>query len=169
MTAWKDVADTVQAFVTAGGIIVGGVFTYYKFGKDRIYRPRVDIGIECSRVQLGDQHLLKCRLTLENKGATKLPLLHKGTALIIRPGQVDVQPMRVPDWGDLDASAVIDVFTLHDWLESSETIRDEVLVSTDSDPLRPYRVELRIVVRHPGPRRKPNITISGACVVAGIG
>jgi hypothetical protein len=31
MTVWKDIAEAVKDFVTAGGIIGGGLFTYYKF------------------------------------------------------------------------------------------------------------------------------------------
>jgi hypothetical protein len=168
MSTWKDVADAVQAFVTAGGIVVGGVFTYYKFLKDRIYRPRLDLQIDSDRIRLGDRHFLVCRLSVENKGATKLSLMHDGIALIVRSGTVDPRPLRMVRWSDIEDSAVVDAYAAHDWIESAETIRDSAMVSVDSDDSQAYRVELRIVVQHPSPRSKENISIYGAHIDAGV-
>ena len=167
MSTWKDVADTVQAFVTAGGIVVGGVFTYYKFLKDRIYRPRLDLQIDADRIRLGDRHYLLCRLSVENKGATKLSLMHDGIALIVRSGTGDPRPLRTTRWSDVEDCAVVDVFATHDWIESAETIRDSALVSVHDDDTQAYRLELRIVVQHPSPRSKENISIYGAHIDAG--
>jgi hypothetical protein len=71
MIAWKDVADTVQSFVTAAGIVVGGVFTYFKFIKDRVYRPRVALDLQGRLIEptSGDCFLV-CRATVENKGGS---------------------------------------------------------------------------------------------------
>jgi hypothetical protein len=167
VTTWTDVADTVQAFVTAGGIVVGGVFTYYKFVKDRIYRPRLDLQIDSDRIRLGDRHYLLCQLSVQNKGATKLSLMHDGIALIVRSGAVDQRPLHTARWSDIENSAVVDVFAKHDWIESTETIRDSALVSVDSDESQAYRLELRIVVQHPSPRSRENISIYGAHIDAG--
>src|SRR4051812_26459179 len=73
---WKDVGDTVQAFVTAGGIVVGGVFAYYKFVKDRIYRPRVTLDINAGTVVLGTDVFLKCAVSVHNQGNAKLSVQH---------------------------------------------------------------------------------------------
>jgi hypothetical protein len=169
VVAWKDVGDTVQAFVTAGGIVVGGIFTYYKFFKDRIYRPRLDLIIEAERVSLGDKRVvLACRVTIHNMGATKLSLEHDGTALVVRSGTAEDERMHVTHWSSPDDSAVVDVFAKHEWIESTETIRDAVSVTIDPDPAGVYRVELDVVVGHPSPWSKRNITITGAAMVAGV-
>ncbi len=165
MTSLKDTADTVQAFATAGGIVVGGIFTYYKFVKDRIYRPRVNIGIEGGVVTLGGVCFLLCRFTVTNNGTTKLPLKHAGTVGVIRRGVAGNDTFLPTQWSVPKNSAVIEVFADHDWIESTETIRDELLVRLESTANGAYRVELRLVVGAPSPIDRGNIVVSGAEVI----
>ena len=67
LTDLDTLASVLQALVTAGGIIVGGIFAYYKFFKDRVYRPRVAIDLRAGRVRaLGGEALL-CRVTVKNR------------------------------------------------------------------------------------------------------
>jgi hypothetical protein len=163
-----DLASAVESYATAVGIGVGGVFTYYKFVKDRIYRPRLDLSVIAERVESGDRTLLACRLAVHNLGSTKLSIRHKGLVLIVRAATVPPGPFQAARWSsDAAQVAVVRIFADHDWIESGETIRDEALVSVVADPAQAYRVELRFVVVHPSPRSKKNITVYGAVVVAG--
>jgi hypothetical protein len=164
--SWKDTGDTVQAFVAAAGIVVGGIFTYFKFIKDRVYRPRVDLAVDAGLVDLGngERHLV-CRLSVTNKGATKLALSHEGTAVIIRTGKPGWDALDQFLWSDLGESAVVDVFAKHDWLESTETIREDVAVRASTDLTCMYRVELRLNIVHPSPGRRDRITINTSRVV----
>lgn len=166
MTDWKNVGDTVQSFATAGGILVGGVFTYFKFIKDRVYRPRVALAIEGGILEpkLGERFLV-CRATITNNGATKLPLKHDGTAIIIRIGSPSPVPLNHTTWTPVEESAVLDIFAAHDWLESSESIRDEVIIRASDDPDCIYRAEFRLVVGRPSPLTSGNISIATAQII----
>jgi hypothetical protein len=163
---WKEVADTTQAFATAGGIVVGGVFAYYKFVKDRIYRPRVDLDIQAGAVELGDGRFLKCAVIMRNRGATRIKIDRDATALLVAPERRPDSDFQVMRWMK-DEGAVVGVFENHSWLESTETVRDEVLVRVPDDTGVAYRLRLRVVVRRPEPLIHGNISIATTRVVEG--
>jgi hypothetical protein len=158
MLAWKDVGDTVQSFVTAAGIVVGGVFAYYKFIKDRIYRPRLDLDIQAGILDVGTTPYLMCSLSVCNKGATKLSVSHAGTAVIVSPGLAAEEELKVTRWRKAE-SAYVDIFASHDWIESTEEIRDEALVRVPADGKTAFRVQLRFVVEAPSPLATKNIAV----------
>jgi hypothetical protein len=165
MADWTTISGTVESLVTAGGIVAGGIFTYYKFAKDRIYRPRVDLGLAGRIIEYDDgRRTLTCTVTVHNMGATKLELHHAGTAVIVRP--VDLgDPMTKPTIGGLDDAIVMDVFARHDWLESTETIREDVVARAADDLSAVYRVELRLIITNPKPTSRDNIELNTACVL----
>lgn len=166
MTSWKDTGDAVQAFVTAAGIVAGGVFTYFKFAKDRIYRPRVDLRIEVDRVDIdGPESFLLCRASVENKGANKLSLHHQGTALVFRKSEYGASELECTSWSPIQDSGVVDVFPRHDWIESGETIRDEVLLRIAPDTTSSYRVELSLMVAKPSPTRGGSTEITTGVIL----
>jgi hypothetical protein len=167
VSSWTDAASAIQSLVTAGGIIVAGFFTYYKFVKDRIYRPRLELTVDCARVRVGPRAYLHCKLSIGNKGSTKLSLQHDGTVVRVRPGAHDVDVLQAVGWADLDHSAVVAVFSAHDWIESTETIHDEQLIAISPNERTSYKVILSVIVQHPSPRSKQNITISSAQVIPG--
>jgi hypothetical protein len=165
MVAWKDVADTLQAFATAGGIVVGGVFTYYKFVKDRIYRPRVDLDLTGEFVEIGSILWLVCSVNIGNKGTTKLQLMHTGTAVIITPALDEEDARRAMHW-DKTKRIVVDAFAQHDWIESTEIVRDEIAVQVSVDRGIPLHLQFRLVVAAPSPLRKENIEIWTSRIIA---
>jgi hypothetical protein len=161
MSTVSDVADAVQAFATAGGILAGGIFTYYKFIKDRIYRPRLDLKNEYEIVTIDRHEQLLCHLSIHNQGSTKIELVHEGTALVVTPCSVSADPLHTARWSGND-SGTVNVFAAHDWIESNETIRDDALMSLGPEPA--YRVEFWLVVGNPAPQRKRNISFLTARV-----
>jgi hypothetical protein len=166
MSNLKNVGDTVQAFVTAGGIATGAVFTYFKFIKDRVYRPRVHLEVSGGVIDLGDEgHYLLCRATIANQGGTKLSLVHAGTAIIVRLARSGTDVLKRPAWSSGKESAVLDVFGQHDWIESAETISDDVAVRVPAGAPCLYGAEFRLVVAAPSPSRRGNISISTARVI----
>ncbi len=170
MSAFSDLAAGIDSLATAAGVVIGGVFAYYKFIKDRIYRPRTDLGIEISRIELAGRPFLRCAVSLTNKGAIKIQLRHKGTCLIVRPGTPTGTALRSVRWATNEESAVANVFERHGWVESNETIRDAVLVAAaDHDENVPYRVELRVCVTDPSPRRSTGIAINSATIIPAVG
>ncbi len=172
MTNWSDVGNTVQSFATAAAIVVGGAFTYFKFVKDRVFRPRVDLELDAEVVV--DRHGVRfvvCHATVHNMGHAKLAIRHdgagptEGTAIVVRLGEAGPGAGDATFWAEIDESVLIDVFEQHDWLESGETIRDEVVIRMSSDESSTYRVELWLVVANPVPFRHRRIDITTARVL----
>ncbi|HVX47561.1 MAG TPA: hypothetical protein VHC49_26970 [Mycobacteriales bacterium] len=165
MTDWHDLAETVQAFATAGAIAIGGTFTYYKFIKDRVYRPRLSLKIETSRRILNAKPFIHCTLSIENRGTPKVKLVPKGSTVMIQRSALDHSDSAqyaVVTW---DKAATIRVFSHHEWIESNETIATQILVAID--PARrsaPHQVRMDITVDHPHPLRRKKIVITAAAI-----
>jgi len=154
-----NLASAVQSFITAGALVVGGIFAYFKFFKDRVYRPRVDMTIEPTIFASGVAQTLVCRLTAKNIGTSKVALVRAGTALTITPGATSVQTYGEPVWGDLLA---YDVFPAHAWIESGETIFNDVSIALPQPRNEALKIELRLVLRR---RIRKNLEASGRAIL----
>jgi hypothetical protein len=165
VTDWNSAGSTVESFTTAVGIVVGGVWAYFKFIKDRIYRPRVNLTVEAGHVTVDGVRFLACRATIENKGASKLKV-QDGTVLIVRTGSVGEGALLATHWSsnEDDATAMVKVFGKHEWLESTEIVCDDVMVRLEGSETTIYRVELRLLVGHPS-WRSGNIAITSPLIV----
>jgi hypothetical protein len=74
-TTLKAIASIIQAVVTSGGIVVGGVWTYRLFVKKRQKYPRASVRHDISHRKLGGGHvLLNVRATISNAGEVLLSL-----------------------------------------------------------------------------------------------
>jgi hypothetical protein len=161
-------ASETQDFVTAAGIVIGGVFTYLKFFKDRIYRPRAELGVTAGYMDVGDKRYLHCAASVKNIGTSKLSLRHEGTCLYVRADRGDSELLRRMDWVDpVGRPTVLDIFADHDWIESSEAIQDEAAVRIPNAEDHAYWVRLRLVVANPSPFRRGNIELNTYKVVNG--
>jgi hypothetical protein len=147
--SWNDFADTVQSFATTLGIIVGGLFTYFKFFKDRVYRPRVCAIVEGGHTTIAREQFLMCRITMENKGSTKLCILGENTSIKLFRGRRRLKYDGVL-WGS-DPIGEVSVFDRHAWIESGETIADEQVFWLPSDDNGIYRVRFRLSIKNPQP------------------
>ena len=141
LDAW---ASAAQSIVTALALVAGGLFTYFKFFKDRVYRQRTDMAVDPVIFSTGTAQTLVCRLTVKNIGTSKIRIVEEGTALMITPGDIGPDPFDEPSWGEL---IVYEVFPGHDWIESGETILDDVSIALPQPRNIALRIELRIVSR----------------------
>lgn len=162
-TNWHDVAETWQAILTAAAIILGGLFTYYKFFKDRVYRPRINIKVDAGHVEIGLLHFLMCRVTMENKGSTKLEILRDRSAILCFQGTPG-GPFTMTKWGS-DAATTVLIFQKHGWFESGEMISDDALIAIPADDDHVYRLRYRLVISDATPWHKGNIEINGVTTV----
>ena len=153
-----DVAALVETVVKTVAVVVGAVWAYYKFIKDRIYRPRFDISIDPEVLHVDGRHYLATRVSVKNIGSSKIPLLQKGTGLRLSTAPQSTSLFAEPSW---EVQKVYKVFTHHEWIESQETIREDVAVPVDIAATDVARLEVRIVCGMP----RRNITIYGQRVV----
>jgi hypothetical protein len=154
----KTIADSLQAFVTTAGVVVAGIFAYYKFLKDRVYRPHIDISVTGGRVKFDANHFLLAEVVVRNLAGTKMKIEQEGTALIIstdRPGASDFVVTR---W---DRRSVVAILKQHAWIEVGETITDSVMVRVPESRNGAYRLDVRVVIAH----RKTNIEVASRSIV----
>lgn len=137
-------ASALQSFATAIALVVGAVWAYFKFIKDRVYRPRLDMTIEPSVFTIGDRENLLCRLTVKNIGTSKVALVQMGSALVLTRGDLATEPYRMPMWGK---SSVFEVFPEHEWIESGETIRYDLSVALPDQRQEVLRFKLRLICK----------------------
>src|SRR4051794_24842627 len=83
VSTFSDAAAGIESLVTAAGIIGGGIWAYYRFIKDRVYSPRLDVRIEASRQPIGGASYLDCAVSVHNVGLSKVKLLHTGSGIRI--------------------------------------------------------------------------------------
>ncbi len=69
----KEFCEIAQSVVTIGAVIIGGVWTYTIFGKERKQYPHVNIEHKLSHVTLPQGvNLLRAAMELTNQGSSKL-------------------------------------------------------------------------------------------------
>jgi hypothetical protein len=148
-TNWHDVAQTWQAIITAAAIIVGGVFTYVKFFKDRVYRPRVNITLKGGHIDVGGTRFLMCRITMVNCGTSKLGIVHDQdeTRLYVYRGTAN-EPNHAMLWGDPIGDGIVG-FARHSWFESGETLVEELAIKLpDDEPNAVYRLRFLLAMHN---------------------
>ncbi len=137
----------LQAVVTAAAIVVGAVWTYYRFIRDRTYRPRLHVAIEAVGLEVGDTAVLHLSVCVKNIGETAVSLLQAGTGLRVTGGVISPTPYRRPQWSQ--ERTVFRILTHHRWIEPSEEVSDEVLLTADQDHAV-WLVEVRLVWKWKG-------------------
>jgi len=123
----KTIVDLVGTAVTAIAVVVGAVWAYYRFIRDRTYRPRLDVSMACERHRVREQRLLLARVRVKNIGASNVELLQEGTGL--RISTLGATPEHAPvTW---TSRTVRPLLEQHQWIEPGETVSDDVLVRID--------------------------------------
>lgn len=66
---WQETAKTVTSIITAVGILVGGVWAYWLYVRQRTRWPRAEVELELTHRQLlGDLNLLSVKVKIHNAG-----------------------------------------------------------------------------------------------------
>lgn len=142
-TDLKTIVDIMGTLVTAGAVVVGGLWAYFRFVRDRVYRPRLEVGLFGQWRDVAGASVLHARVTVKNIGATDVELLQEGTALIVESMQVEqpATPSSV-QWTPLQASAILED---HQWIEPNETVSDDLFLRLGVSAPEPmlFRCSLR--------------------------
>lgn len=65
---WKDLGDIVESFATALAIILGGLWTYRAFIRQRLALPRLDVSLTVEQAPVGKSLLVRAQVLLRNSG-----------------------------------------------------------------------------------------------------
>ncbi len=79
LSAAKDLVGIIKDSITAIAVIVSGYWTYFKFIKDRTYRPRLDISLGGRWITVDDRKFFQARTSVKNIGTSVVELLRRGT------------------------------------------------------------------------------------------
>lgn len=137
--------DQIRAIAEIIGLIVGGLWAYYKFFKGRTFRPRLELAVSGDTWQANALTHLRACIEIKNVGLSKLELSQKGSGLRVfsqTPAQGSSGSPSVVEWQRL---MTLPVFEKHKWIEPGETIADETLISIGAVDGRAVKLELRIV------------------------
>lgn len=127
-------------------MVMGAIWGYFKFIKDRVYRPRLDIALSSSIVEFKTRKFLLCRISVKNIGATRVRIVRDGTALTVSSGRYPAVEFVEPTWVEMGA---YDIFGEHAWIESSEVSRHDILVSLDDKPDQLLLLDVHLVCKMP--------------------
>jgi hypothetical protein len=118
--------DITERIVKLAAILTGGVWTYYRFIRGRTYRPRLETSLTAEAVRRGGQTYLIACLNIRNLGTAKVEIKQEGSGLRLFSCDLCMSTS-APGEPSLTRIATLPVFMHHKWVESSETIRHEVL------------------------------------------
>ena len=148
-STFSELSSGIADLITVLAIIVGGVWAYFRFVKDRTYRPRVELSVRAGYLVPFDgqpRHLL-CMVWLRNIGGTKLALGQTNSGILLsRPAENGLAGgFASEDW--LEESEVsFTIFPFHAWLESHELIEDCVLIRPTTTASEVIRVEAQVLL-----------------------
>jgi hypothetical protein len=138
--AFKDVTAGVQSIITAGAVVIGGCWTYFKFFRGRTFQPRLEVALAGEWSRLGTADVLQVRVTVTNIGASMVALNQFGTGLEIG-FPADVQDRDEIIWDKVlrqgvapPAARNFQVLTEHEWIEPAETIFEDLLLNLGKPP-----------------------------------
>jgi hypothetical protein len=159
----KTVADIVGTLITAVAVIVGAVWAYYRFFKDRTYRPRLEVSMGGEWFTVDGERLLLARVQIKNIGSSVVELLQKGTGLRVSTMAADASESDAPRPVEWVPGRVYKILEEHAWIEPGETVSDDVLLRLAVPAGQPVLFETRLVWKWSG--GKHNIVVFARQVV----
>lgn len=141
---------TLQNVATVAALLVAGVWTYYLFIKGRVLKCRLEAKVAGELICFNTKRYICISAELTNVGSSKVEIPREGLYL-----DVFAQGAH-PEISAEDAASVkvlstkwepllpFDVLTRHEWIEPTETIRDQVLVEILTSDSVAYRIDFVI-------------------------
>jgi hypothetical protein len=139
---WGEFAKNVVEILA---IIVGGFWTYFLFFKGRTFKHRIETSVNAAIEFRHGKHYLVVHSELKNIGSSRVKLDREESGIAIYPGEpkgLGAAEVSTVSW---HSRAMFDVFSNHEWIEPTETIRDALVLELPEKPLPLYKVELRTV------------------------
>jgi hypothetical protein len=66
---WKDVGEALESFATALALILGGLWTYLAFFRQRLSLPRLDVTVAVQEASMAKCVLVRAQVSLRNSGS----------------------------------------------------------------------------------------------------
>lgn len=171
MSTWKDLSGTIVNFAQALGIVIGGIWVYYKFFRNRTYARRAELDVDAVVGRAANHLTVRVTATLKNVGLSRLPLkADRQIAFLYGRRASEWTPSANLHWDDGQPLILRRIFTAHEIVEAQETIQDEVVFALDDDPTDrwlAFRVKVLVVGQSPWYRDKPTAWVTNRELPAG--
>ncbi len=132
---WDKTIGVADKLTKVVALIIGGLFAYVKFFMGRTFRPRLESAISGALTEQDGVRHLAAKVTVKNIGLTKCGIRQEGSGIRI---------WSYSDMGRTNLGAE-PILEHHKWIESSETVTDEILISLAADKGVAYQLELWLV------------------------
>lgn len=143
-SAFQDVLGSIKTIAETLGLIIGGLWAYYKFFKGRTFRPRLELTVAGKTWHAKHLTHLVASLQIKNVGLSKLELSQEGSALRVFSHALN-KPEEAPAVVEWNRQITLSVFEKHRWIEPGETISDQMLIALRDINHSAIKMELRIV------------------------
>ena len=141
----KDLVEVANTLIAMAAVIVGGLFAYFKFLRQRVFHARLESAVAVSRYQQPNgREFLNIVARIKNTGLAKVDLQIDRSALRVFTA-IPPSPTAVDEvtWKRL---VTLDVPNRHQWIEAQEHIELGWLVALPVESKEAaYRSELRLV------------------------
>jgi hypothetical protein len=167
LNSWDKVTQAVLNVAQTVALVVGAAWVYFKFIRGRTFARRAELGVTGDLMEIADQLVMKAVVELKNTGLSKLPLRTDLT-------WVELLATASSSWAAQtnlrwEKRMNTPVFVDHKWVESQETISDEVLMPVDTrggDPWLAFRLHVEVWGKRPWYRDKGTKWVANTIVPA---
>jgi hypothetical protein len=140
----KDLVEVLDTFIAMAAVIVGGLFAYFKFLRQRVFHSRLEPTVKVTRYELTTgREFLNVVAAIKNTGLAKVDLLVDRSAL--RVYSASPPPEATLDEVQWTRVVTLDVPDRHHWIEAQEEIALTWLVALPGHSAEvAYKTELRL-------------------------
>jgi hypothetical protein len=143
-SGFQSILGDIKTIAETLGLIIGGMWAYYKFFKGRTFRPRLELSVAGKAWHSKNVTHLTASAEIKNVGLSKLELSQEGSALRIFSHAL-TKPEGTPAVVEWERLITLPVFEKHKWIEPGETISDQMLMALPDNDQSAIKLELRIV------------------------
>jgi hypothetical protein len=142
---------TVQNAATTAALVVAGVWTYYLFIKGRALKSRLEPRVAGEIISIDTKKYIRISAELTNVGSSKVEITREGLYLDVfaQRAHRQISPenaakLKVLSTRWEEPPSLFYVLTRHEWIEPTETIRDQVLVEVLTSDSVAFRIDFVI-------------------------
>ena len=144
--SWTEAVGGVESALTSLAILIGAVWTYFKFFRGRTFRERLEAAVSASPGDIDGVAFLEAVVTVRNVGLSKVPIVQEGSGLRILSSDAwathDGTAPEALTWTWMATESILEN---HEWVEPGETVTDSLVFRLPSTPAGPVRLELHVV------------------------
>jgi hypothetical protein len=142
--SWSQILDELVKIFTILGISGGGLFALHHYLKSRVYKFKFEQNISGRIISIDQVEYLVISVSLINVGLSKIDIRQKGSGieLFACEKKVAIDNAKNVDW---QYKGTFGVLEKHDWIESGETIQDELLIAIPKNKYIAFRAHFRIM------------------------